>query len=233
MNAFYAVECYYVLYLVAQSSPTLCNLMDYSPQDSSVLGDSTSKNAGVVAMPSSREYSQNQGWNPGLLYCRWILYLLSYQGKAKYRSFLFSSVSTFTQFRYIAGNILSVFPILLVKTPHLRLQMNSSISEILYMSFRQQVVLVTLLESLTLETVFIIFSTAQNKLPVSCRQKVKKWKLKFAQLCPTLFNPMDCAVHGILQARILEWVAFPFSSKSKVRFKFDIKLMPHHKQKHI
>ena len=75
---FYAVECYHVLYLVAQSSPTLCNLMDYSPQDSSVLGDSTSKNAGVVAMPSFREYYPNQGWNPGLLYCRWILYLLSY-----------------------------------------------------------------------------------------------------------------------------------------------------------
>ena len=35
-----------------------------------------------------------------------------------------------------------------------------------------------------------------------------------AQLCPTLCNPMDCAVHGILQARILEWVAFPFSRGS-------------------
>ena len=36
------------------------------------------------------------------------------------------------------------------------------------------------------------------------------------QSCPTLFNPMDCSppgssVHGILQARILEWVANPFS----------------------
>ena len=35
-----------------------------------------------------------------------------------------------------------------------------------------------------------------------------------AQLCPTLCNPMDCSppgssVHGILQARILEWVAVP------------------------
>jgi len=24
-------------------------------------------------------------------------------------------------------------------------------------------------------------------------------------------NPIDCTVHGILQARILQWVAFPFS----------------------
>ena len=36
-------------------------------------------------------------------------------------------------------------------------------------------------------------------------------KLKVAQLCPTLWDPMDFTVHGILQARILGWVAFPFS----------------------
>ena len=35
--------------------------------------------------------------------------------------------------------------------------------------------------------------------------------LEVAQLCLTLWHPMDCTVHGILQARILEWVAFPFS----------------------
>ena len=35
-----------------------------------------------------------------------------------------------------------------------------------------------------------------------------------AQLCPTLCNPMDFTVHGILQAGILEWVAFPFSRRS-------------------
>ena len=32
-----------------------------------------------------------------------------------------------------------------------------------------------------------------------------------AQLCLTLCDPMGYTVHGILQARILEWVAFPFS----------------------
>ena len=36
-------------------------------------------------------------------------------------------------------------------------------------------------------------------------------KVKVAQSCPTLCDPMDYIVHGILQARILEWVAFPFS----------------------
>ena len=36
-------------------------------------------------------------------------------------------------------------------------------------------------------------------------------KVKVAQLCLTLCNLMDYTVHGILQARIPEWVAFTFS----------------------
>ena len=39
-------------------------------------------------------------------------------------------------------------------------------------------------------------------------------KVKVAQSCPNLCDPMDYTVHGILQARILEWVAFPFSRGS-------------------
>ena len=35
--------------------------------------------------------------------------------------------------------------------------------------------------------------------------------VKIFQSCPTLCNPMNYTVHGILQARILEWIAFPFS----------------------
>ena len=38
--------------------------------------------------------------------------------------------------------------------------------------------------------------------------------MKVTQSCLTLCNPMDCIVHGVLQARILEWVAFPFSRGS-------------------
>ena len=34
-------------------------------------------------------------------------------------------------------------------------------------------------------------------------------KVKVTQSCPTLCDPMDYTVHRILQARILEWVAFP------------------------
>ena len=35
-------------------------------------------------------------------------------------------------------------------------------------------------------------------------------KVKVILLCPTLRDSMDYTVHGILQARILEWVAFHF-----------------------
>ena len=46
--------------------------------------------------------------------------------------------------------------------------------------------------------------------------KVKS-KSEVAQLCPTLSDPMDCSlpgssVHGIFQARVLEWVAIAFSN---------------------
>ena len=41
-----------------------------------------------------------------------------------------------------------------------------------------------------------------------------KVKVKVTQSCPALCDPMDYIVHGILQARILEGVAFPFSRGS-------------------
>ena len=49
--------------------------------------------------------------------------------------------------------------------------------------------------------------------------KVKR-EGEVAQSCPTLSDPMDCSlpgfsVHGIFQARVLEWGAIAFSNKSK------------------
>ena len=41
-------------------------------------------------------------------------------------------------------------------------------------------------------------------------ERTQKVKVKVVPSCSTLCNSMDCIVHGILQARILEWVAFPF-----------------------
>ena len=46
----------------------------------------------------------------------------------------------------------------------------------------------------------------------SCPGKLSE--VKVTQSCLTLCDPMDYTVHGILQARILEWVAFPFSKGS-------------------
>ena len=50
------------------------------------------------------------------------------------------------------------------------------------------------------------------------KKDVVKWS-EVAQSCPTLCDPVDCSppgspVHGILQARILEWVAISFSRGS-------------------
>ena len=55
---------------------------------------------------------------------------------------------------------------------------------------------------------------------VGCRFLLQCMKMKseseMAQSCPTLSNPMDCrlpgsSVHGIFQARVLEWVSIAFS----------------------
>ena len=45
-------------------------------------------------------------------------------------------------------------------------------------------------------------------------QEVILESVKVSQSCPTLCVPMNYTVHGILQARILQWVAFPFSRGS-------------------
>ena len=61
-----------------------------------------------------------------------------------------------------------------------------------------------------------LFTTAKicegHKCPCVCANSV-------TQSCPALCDPMDCSltdssVHGILQARVLEWAAIPFSKGS-------------------
>ena len=37
------------------------------------------------------------------------------------------------------------------------------------------------------------------------------YQVTVTQLYPTLCDPINYTVYGILQARILKWVAFPFS----------------------
>ena len=45
-------------------------------------------------------------------------------------------------------------------------------------------------------------------------EKIQNWKVNVIQSSPALWNPMNYGAQGILQARILEWVAFPFSRAS-------------------
>ena len=61
-------------------------------------------------------------------------------------------------------------------------------------------------------------------------KKVKESESEVAQSCPTLCDPVDgslpgSSIHGILQARILEWVTISFSSGSS-RPRDRIKLKP-------
>ena len=54
------------------------------------------------------------------------------------------------------------------------------------------------------------------RVAICFKRNCEKVKVLFPQLCPTLCNPKDYSlpgfsVHGISQARRLEWVAIPFS----------------------
>ena len=69
----------YILRLVDQSCQALCNPVDCSPPGSSVHGDSLGKNTGVGCHALLQGSFPTQRWNPGLPYCRQILYHLSHQ----------------------------------------------------------------------------------------------------------------------------------------------------------
>ena len=64
------------------------------------------------------------------------------------------------------------------------------------------------------------WDSLDNNTGVGCHFLLQCMKVKseseVAQSCPTLSNPMDCSlpgssVHGIFQARVLEWGAIAFS----------------------
>ena len=59
----------------------------------------------------------------------------------------------------------------------------------------------------------VVLIPGSRKYPWLGNGKLKV-KVTVAQLCLTLCSPVGYTVHGILQARILEWVDFPFSRGS-------------------
>ena len=84
----YSIICYNHYFIdrkvkVTRSCRTLCNPMDCSLLGSSVHGDSPGKNTGVGCHALLQGIFPIQGFNPGLLHCRQILYYLSHQEKPK------------------------------------------------------------------------------------------------------------------------------------------------------
>ena len=89
-------------------------------------------------------------------------------------------------------------------------------------------------------TLLFIFQNSGNKCPTIQNWLDKQWdsyreeynmvvkkkimliqgilKVKVAQSYLILCDPINYTVHGILQARILEWIAFPFSRRSSQGF---------------
>ena len=66
------IHCFFVLCLLTQSCPALCDPMDCSLPGSSVHGDSLGKNTGVGCHVFLQGIFPTQGSNPGLLHCRQI-----------------------------------------------------------------------------------------------------------------------------------------------------------------
>ena len=61
-------------------------------------------------------------------------------------------------------------------------------------------------------SIWVSLSVTKHQFCVKFRYR--SLKVKVAQSCLTLCDPMDYTIHGFLQARILEWVAFLFSRGS-------------------
>ena len=64
----------------------------------------------------------------------------------------------------------------------------------------------------TLDVESMFLSEVLYFIPIKCMESKmqRKWnvKVKVTQSCPTLCDPVEYTVHGSLQARMLEWVAF-------------------------
>ena len=78
------------------------------------------------------------------------------------------------------------------------------------------VILTEVLGELQNSWALITSNNTEKKSCISVRKTNRKEvkKVKVAQSCRTLCDPMYYTVHGFLQARILEWVASPFSRGS-------------------
>ena len=70
----------------------------------------------------------------------------------------------------------------------------------------------TLLSKLRILTVALLTEgiVLPKSVTIPLVEALCQLQVKVTQLCLTLCDPTDYTVHGILQARVLEWVSFPF-----------------------
>ena len=56
-----------------------------------------------------------------------------------------------------------------------------------------------------------VSTSGKTELHRAVTKLAQGWSARVTQPCLTLCDPRDYTVHGILQARLLQWVAVPFS----------------------
>ena len=71
--------------------------------------------------------------------------------------------------------------------------------------------------------IFSFYFIKKSNISIIIKGSVSKSESEVAQSCLTLCDPVDCSppgcsVHGILQARTLEWVAISFSNLKENSF---------------
>ena len=198
-----------MLCLVAQSCLTLQPHGLCSPRGSSVLGDSPGKNTEVDCHALLQGNFPGQGWNPGLL--QGILYSLSHREAHLFlKSNHILSAVAWTQEEWCLWNMMSTLT-------QWRLRMETARTSI-FGSISPDCLPQDWFLCISLEGRCISLNRVASTIPLSFPLR-ECMPAKSLQSCPTLCDPVDCSppgssVHGILQARILEWVAMPSSGGS-------------------
>ena len=139
--------------------------------------------------------------------CRQILYQLSHQGSPTVLCW-FYQISTWFNYRFTY----LIYPILYINISSHIHQIYISIL-ILFLIYPNNFIQ----KSVATVTYIITHIHMLTEEELEAQERWREWgegEGEVVQSCPTLCDPMDCSslgssLHGILQARILEWVAIP------------------------
>ena len=202
---------YAVLGLVVQLCLTLLPHGLCSSPGSSVHGDSPGNNTEVGRHALRQGIFPGQGSNPGLLQSRWLLYSLSHREAHLFlKSNHILNAMAWTQEEWCLRNMMSTLT-------QWRLRMETGRTSI-FGSVSSDCLPQDWFLCISLERRCISLNRVASTIPLSFPLH-ECMPAKSLLSCPTLCDPMDCSppgssVHGILQARILEWVATPSSGGS-------------------